>query len=135
MKRVLSLLAAAVTGALATMVVFVTLAPALAQGPAGPQATPEPVGGAYGAGQAARGGWMQQGGARGRWMQRRNGARANGRDGQMANNSLIGAAAAELGITQQEGTRFWFYYRRGRWFIATKRRKNVSDSIARHTLL
>lgn len=112
MKRVLSLIAAALAGALATMVVFMTLAPALAQGPVGPQATPSPVGGAYGAGQAARGGWTQQGGARGGWMQQGgaqhgNGAMANGamaqaRGGQPANNSLLATAAAELGITQQE---------------------------------
>ncbi|WP_322489933.1 hypothetical protein [Chloroflexus sp.] len=112
MKRVLSLLAAAVAGALATMVVFMTLAPALAQGTVGPQATPAPVGGAYGAGQATRGRWMQQGGARGGWMQQggaqhENGAMANGamaqaRGGQTANNSLLATAATELGITQQE---------------------------------
>lgn len=102
MKRALSLIAAAVAGALATMVVFMTMAPALAQGPVGPQATPVPVGGAYGAGQAARGGWMQQGGVRHGNGAMANGAMANVRGGQTANSSLIGAAAAELGITQQE---------------------------------
>lgn len=102
MKRALGLIAAALAGALATMVVFMTIAPALAQGPVGPQATPVPMGGGYGAGQPARGGWMQQGGMRGGWMQQGNGAMANARGGQMTNSSLIGAAAAELGITQQE---------------------------------
>lgn len=101
MKRALSLMAAALAGALATMIVFLTIGPALAQGPR-PQATPAPVGGAYGAGQAARGSWMQQGRARGDWMPQGNGVMANARGGQATNSSLLTTAAVALGISQQE---------------------------------
>ncbi|WP_299644468.1 hypothetical protein [uncultured Chloroflexus sp.] len=98
MKRVLSLIAAALAGALATMVVFMTMVPALAQGPVDPKVTPVPIGGAYGAGQAARGGWMQQGVGRGGWTQQ--GAQVGGHGNQ--SSSLVSTAAAALGITQQE---------------------------------
>lgn len=109
MKRIVSLVMAALAGALATMIVFMTVMPAFAQGPFGPLPTPVPAPGTYGAGQGGRGGrmqqgqggWMQQG--QGGWMQQGGNPVIGGRGGRVTTNtSLIGVAASQLGISQQE---------------------------------
>lgn len=103
MKRTVSLVMAALAGAFATMVVFMAVMPAFAQGPFGPLPTPEPARGTYGAGQGGRGGRMQQG--QGGWMSQGQGGNPviGGHGGRVTTNtSLIGVAASQLGISQQE---------------------------------
>ncbi|PMP86288.1 MAG: hypothetical protein C0184_01415 [Chloroflexus aggregans] len=95
MKRIVSLVMAAVAGALATMIVFMVVMPAFAQGPFGPSPTPVPAPGTYGTGQGGRGGRMQPG--------QDGNSVIGGRGGRViTNTSLIGVAANQLGISQQE---------------------------------
>ncbi len=91
MKRILSLIAAALAGALVTALVFMMVVPVLAQGQVGSQGALTPVGNGSGTGRIARNGMGQ--GRAGRYAMN---------NGMATNGSLIATAATELGISQQE---------------------------------
>jgi hypothetical protein len=93
MKRILTLLAAGLAGVVATLLALSFAASSFAQGPTG-QAT-QPTAGMYGPGQQAGGGQMRGRGQGGGQMMGREQAGGGAQ-------SLVGMAAAELGLTQAE---------------------------------